>query len=109
MSLVSGYELKEFDTASLTGSYQNLGSALSNPAYYAVIVNDSDVDVYISTDGSTDHFRIPSGATLPFSTYPRHNLKTLAACLFKNGTQLEIKQVTGTGTGYISINLLTMR
>lgn len=107
MSLVSGYELKEFNSASLTGSYQNLGAALSNAAYYGVIFNSSNVAVYISSDGTTDEIRVPAGGTLPLTYFSRHNTLTKAACIFKKGTQLQIKQVTAAGTGFICVNLMT--
>jgi hypothetical protein len=107
MSLVSNLELKEFDSASLTGAYQNFGSALSNPCYYAYLINDSDVDVYISKDGSTNHIRLPSGVQIPLTYYSRHNSLIQGSYLFSSGTQLSIKQVTASGTGFITINLLT--
>lgn len=109
MSLVTAFELKEFDSAGLTGAYQNLGSALSNPCYYAFIVNDSDVDVYISTDGSTDEIRVPAGLGMPLTYLSRHNSLIQASVIFAKGTQISIKQVTAAGTGYITLNLLTSR
>ena len=107
MSFESHLELKEFDGASLTRVYQNLGSALSNPCYYAYLINDSDVDVYISKDGSTNHIRLPSGVQIPLTYYSRHNSLIQGSYLFSSGTQLSIKQVTTAGTGFITINLQT--
>ncbi len=107
MSFESHLELKEFDSASLTRVYQNLGSALSNPCYYAFLINDSDVDVYISTDGRTNEIRLPSGVRMPLTYWSKHNNLNQGCCLFCSGTQLSIKQVTTAGTGFITINLLT--
>ena len=108
MSYLSSFELKEFNAASLTGAYQNLGSALSSSCYGMVIYNDSDVDVYISTDGSTDQIRIPNGEKYEMHAYNRHFSNTQAAFLLKTGAQLYIKQVTAAGTGAISVNLATV-
>jgi len=109
MTLLSGFELKEFDSASLTGAYQNLGSVLANPAYSVYINNKSNVDVYISTDGSTDDIRVATGKELPLTYFSRHNTLLKGSCIFKKGQQLHIKQVTGAGAGDIIVNILTKR
>jgi len=103
MSLLTGFELKEFDASTLTGSYQNLGTALSNPAYHIDIFNDSDVDVYISTDASTNEMRIPAGFTFPAPSKGEVKGNNVLA----KGAQLSIKQVTAAGTGNIIVNVLT--
>ena len=107
MSLLTQFELKEFDSATLTGAFQNFGSALSNPAYYAYITNDSDVDVYLTTDGSTNELRIVSGTSVPLTFFSRHNTLVKGSAIFSKGLQIQIKQVTGVGTGFISANILT--
>lgn len=109
MALAAGFELKEFNAASLTGSFQNLGTALLNPCYDAVLSNESDVGVYISIDGTTNIIRLSPGQILPLKNYSRHFDNTEAAYLFKKGTQLQIKQVTAAGTGAIIVNILTTR
>lgn len=110
MALFCGLELKEFNAASLTGSYQNLGTALSNPAYQVTISNESDVGVYISTDGgSTNDIRLSAGQILLLTYYSRHNDDTKGAYVLKKSTQLKIKQVTAAGTGAIIVNVQTTR
>lgn len=109
MSLLAGLELKEFNAASLSGSFQNLGSTLDNPAYQVVFSNESNVGVYITTDGSTNQIRLSAGQILSLSYYSRHNTYTEAAYVLEKGTQLQIKQVTGSGTGAIIVNVLTTR
>lgn len=109
MSLVAGFELKEFNAASLSGVFQNLGTALTNPCYEAVISNESDVGCYISIDGTTNTFRLSPGQILPVKNYSRHFTNTEAAIVFTKGTQLRIKQVTAAGTGAIIVNIYTTR
>lgn len=107
MSKFASFELKEFDSASLTAAFQTFGTALSNPAYHLEIDNTSDVDVYISIDGSNNTWRIAAGAILPIPSYQRHNTLNEASYVLKSGTQLQIKQVTAAGTGFIIANIYT--
>lgn len=109
MSLLAGLELKEFDAASLTGSFQNFGAILANPGYYVVLSNESNVGVYITTDGTTNQIRLSPGQILPLTFYSRHNTLTEGAYVLKKGTQLQIKQVTAAGVGAIIANVLTAR
>lgn len=109
MALFAGLELKEFNAASLTGSYQNLGSALGAPCYRVVLSNESDVGVYISTDGSSDDIRLSPGQILPLTYFSKHNNYNEGSYVFKKGTQLQIKQVTAAGTGTIIVNIQTTR
>lgn len=109
MSIISGKELKEFNAASLSGTYQNFGSALSSPCYYAYFVNKSDVDAYITSDGSSNQIRLPSNSTVPMTFFSWHNHYIKGSSLFAKGAQLQIKQVTAPGTGTIFVNLLTTR
>lgn len=101
------FELKEFNAASLNGTFQNLGSALSNAARYVHIWNTSDVDVYITANGTTNDFRVPSNGDLPIPSYTQHNTLNEASFVFKKGTQLQIKQVTAAGTGVIIVHIFT--
>lgn len=91
-------ELKEFDMTSLDGTYQNLGSVLSNPALKVQFLNSSDVDVYVSVDGSTNKFRIPAGSSITFdeSTAPIPNRGQ--EYYMDVGTQMTVTQVTGAGS-----------
>lgn len=101
------FELKEFDAATLSGSYQNLGAALSNAARYVQFFNTSSVDVYISIDNSTNSFRIPAGGNLPVPSYPQHNTKNDGSFVFKKGTQLKVKQVSAAAAGAIIAHVFT--
>lgn len=106
MALFTEFELKEFDSASLTGAYQNFGTALTNPCYEVIISNESNVAVYISKDGSDD-IRVGAGVTITVTALRRFNTLTEAVYLYKTGTQLQIKQVTGAGTGTVVANVFT--
>lgn len=108
MALYAGHELKEFNAASLSGSFQDLGTVLGAPCYYAVLTNASDVGVYISIDGTNNTFRLSPSQSLTLYSYTRHTDYNDASYVFKSGTQLEIKQVTAAGTGAIIVTILTV-
>lgn len=101
------FELKEFDTSTLTGSFQNLGTALSNAARYFQIFNTSTVDVYITNDNSTNIIRVPASSNLPIPSYPQHNSKDEGAFVLKKGTQLRIKQVSAAAAGAVIVHVFT--
>ena len=102
-----GFELKEFNAAGLGAAYANFGAVMSAPVVSVEIFNASNVEVYISIDGTTNHMRIPANSVLPIYPYNKHNHRNDARCVFAEGTQLSIKQVTTNGTGYISANVCT--
>lgn len=55
-SIVLEYEeMVIFDSSTLTGSYQVIGSPLAHPGLIIKMVNNSDADVTVSVDGTTDH------------------------------------------------------
>ncbi len=105
MAQFYSFELKEFDAANLTGSFQNLGTSLSNPARYVHINNGSDVDVYITNDGSNNLFRVPAGQPLPMPA--SRDKRDEGAFIFSSQDQLQIKQTTGTGTGFIAVHIFS--
>lgn len=102
MSRLRNYQVLEFDTASLSASFQNFGSVTTDEVVEMVLVNDSDVHVYVTIDGTNNDIRVPDGATVRFSSQTPTNQKFLAG----KGVQFKVKQVTGTGTGHIVANLL---
>jgi hypothetical protein len=104
MALASGFEIKEFNAASLVAGYLVFGTVLTNPCYEATIINESNVAVYVSVDGTTNSFRIGAGKTLPLSVLPREKTLTKGEYLLNKGTQLYIKQTTAAGIGIIVFN-----
>ena len=100
--------LRTFDTASLTGSYQDIGAVVPFVVTKAIFINDSDVHVLITDGSSQEDLQIPDGQQVKIeeghnATGTRRNTDD---CVFLKNTQLQIKQFTGAGTGYIVILLL---
>lgn len=102
--LYSDFEIKEFNATALGAGYVAFDAVFSNPCYEATIINESNVPVYISVDGTTDNFRVGAGQPLHLTTLPRHNTLTLGEYLFAKGSQLYIKQATAAGIGIIVLN-----
>jgi hypothetical protein len=92
--------LRSRDSATFTGSYQTLGSVLSNTSRLLKITNNSDVDVTISWDGTNDHEFVPSGSfvLLDFCSNRAWDAQLVAAAQ----TQFYIKGSAGTGSVYLS-------
>lgn len=107
MGSIAGYQLREFNAASLTGAYQAIGAVLNSPGYHMTITNNSDVDVYISTDGVTNDIRIPEGTSIVFRSQTTWNGTPNAVYILQKNKSLYIKQVTAAGTGSIVANILT--
>ncbi len=99
--------LRTFDAASLTGSPQAIGAVIPFITTKVSIINTSDVDVLIGDGSSDDDIRVPANGSMNIGEGQQNfsNRGTNAVVFLKN-VQLDITQVTGTGTGTIIINLL---
>ena len=47
--------------SAVTAAYQVLGPTTANPLVLLIIKNGTDETVFISEDGSTDHYELPAG------------------------------------------------
>jgi len=109
MSLITEFDVKEFNAALLTGAYQAFDTILLYPCYEATIINESDTAVYISVNGTDNSMRIGAGKTLRLTGLNRHTTIPNGEYLFAAGTQLYIKHNIGAGTGMIVLNALMAR
>lgn len=95
--------LSSINSATFTGSYQLLSAAagLPNACVMLHIVNNSDVSITISYNGTTDHdFLLPtSDRELAFQS--NANPQAFAASLAQ-GTKVYVKGSAGTGLVYLS-------
>jgi competence transcription factor ComK len=93
--------LRSRDSATFTGSYQTLGSALSHSACLVKFVNNSTVTVTVSWDGSSDHDIYPSGS---FAVYDvTTNTQQSGGLYIPKGTQFYVKGSAGTGSVYLIV------
>lgn len=91
--------LRSIDSATFTGSYQNLGTPLLHPGYIVKLVNNSTVLVTISIDGinavdvapANSFWLYDEGKTGISSAYPA----------LPQGTQIMVSGSVGTGSVYL--------
>jgi hypothetical protein len=91
--------LRSIDSATLSGSYQTVGTPLKFPSYKCKLVNNSTSLVTISIDGINDHDVAPSNSfwlydetvSGPPGCYPA----------LPQGTQIYVKGSAGTGLIYL--------
>jgi len=53
--------IREIAFGSITANYAVLGGVFLRDAFRLVITNKTNGDIYLSTDGTTDHMKIPDG------------------------------------------------
>lgn len=96
--------LRSIDSATFTGSYQNLGTPLQNPGYIVKLVNNSDVLVTISIDGIEDVDVAPANS---FWLYDEGKVgRDGALPALPAGTQIQVKGSAGTGSVYLVVQYL---
>lgn len=99
--------LRTFDSASLTASFQNIGSTIPFVTSTLSVINTSNVDVLITDGSSQEDIRVPANSTLNISeSMISDGNNDINSIVFADNVQLQIKQVTTEGTGTIILNLL---
>ena len=93
--------LRTFDSSTLTGGYDRIGTVLSHPAYIVKMVNLSGVTVTVSIDGSTDIDVCPTNGFWLYDEYKTEARESLPA-----GTQFFVKGTASTGNIYLVIQYL---
>jgi len=109
MTLITEFDVKEFDASLLTGAFQAFDTVIPYPCYECIIINESTADVYVSVNGNDNSMRIGAGKTLRMTGLARHKTITEGEYLFAAGTQLYIKHNVGPGVGIIAANVLMVR
>jgi len=94
--------LSSFNSASLSGTYQAINSGgLEQPCFFLRIVNDSNVDITVSFDGTNDNEFIPAGQQFELNSQS-NNRPSNHVANFGKGTTIWIKGNSGTGLIYLS-------
>lgn len=91
--------MQSFNSASLTGTYQNLGVPLAHGASIVKIWNNGTTDITISIDGVTDHDFAPASSFFLYDISSDDPKST--AVFMPAGTQYLIKGTAGTGLIYL--------
>lgn len=91
--------LRSIDSATLTGSYQAIGTPLVNPSYICKLVNNSTSLVTISVDGVNDVDVAPANS---FWLYDEGKVGLSGAFpALPAGTNIFVKGSAGTGSIYL--------
>lgn len=88
--------LRSINSTTLNGTYQAIGSPLSNPSYKCKLVNNSTSLVTISIDGATDIDVAPAGSFWLYDETITERSEALP-----KGTQIFVKGSAGTGLIYL--------
>jgi hypothetical protein len=89
-----------FDSSTLSGSYQAIGTPLPDEARIVKMVNTSTVPVVVSLNGTTNHDVIPVGGFFLYDVGTNRGNSSPLMCIQK-GTQFYIKGNAGTGDIYL--------
>jgi len=88
--------IREIAAASILASYTAVGSATDDNARLIRLVNDTDADVYVSIDGTTNHLRIKANSFLLLDMMSN---RTAHSTLFlAKGVTFSVKRVSGAPT-----------
>lgn len=98
-SKIAWETLRSVDSATFTGTYTRLGTALAHPSYICKLVNNSNVLVTVSIDGSTDIDVAPANS---FWLYDEGKVGISSALpALPQGTQIFVKGAAGVGLVYL--------
>ena len=91
--------LRSIDSATFTGAYQALGTALTRPIRLVKILNDSSVPVTVSWDGTNNHDYLPANS---FALYDLTANEVMQDGWFIGvGTQFYVKGAAGVRYVYL--------
>lgn len=93
--------LRTFNSASLTGGYDLIGTPLQHSAYKIKMVNLSDKTVTVSIDGASDIDVCPTMGFWLYDESSTQNYEGIPA-----GTQFFVKGTAGTGNIYLVVQYL---
>jgi hypothetical protein len=93
--------LRSIDSATLSGSYQAVGTALTNPARIIKFTNNSTSFTTISWDGVNDHEVLPAGSFTLLDVSANKEVQNY--CEIAVGTTFYVKGSAGVGSVYVSV------
>jgi hypothetical protein len=97
--------LRSIDSSTFTGSYQKLGGPLLYPASIVKIVNNANVPVTISIDGTTDHDIAPLSTGFVYDNTTNRTSST-SGIFAPAGRQYYVKGSAGTGSVYLVVQYI---
>lgn len=86
--------LRSIAFGSISGTYAGIGSVLANPSRLIRIVNTTNVDVLISTDGTIDNDIIPAGGFILYDIMSNRS-ESAGVFVLDQGSRMYVKQASG--------------
>ena len=93
--------IRSIDSATFTGSYQNLGTPQANPAYKFKIVNNSTVAVTVSNNGINDKDIVVANSFIVYDEGITGQNGAFPAV--PQNTQISVKGAAGVGLVYLVV------
>lgn len=92
--------VREIAAGSLTTSYQVLGGIFTRDSFRIWITNNTNGDIYLSTDGTTNNLKIPALSGRAYDNKTND-------MFVKSGTQFQIKWVSAPGApaGWVALEV----
>lgn len=90
--------IRSIDSATFTGSFQNLGTALTFPCVIIKLVNNSTVLVSVSVDGVNTYDILPASS---YTVYDEGTNHAIDHTWMAKGTQFSVSGTAGTGLVYL--------
>ena len=101
-NIINAVELFYIGSNVIEDTYQSINSAgLPYACFLVRIINNSDEDVTVSYDGSTDHDFVPKNTTLQLPLQTNSQPSNYVALMAK-GTIVYVKGTAGTGDVYLA-------
>src|ERR1051326_6499001 len=91
--------IRSRDSATFTGSYQTLGSVFTHPASIIKIVNNSNVLVTVSINGTNDHDILPPNSFFLYDETA--NSPHTENIYMRSGTQFYVKGSAEIGRAHV--------
>jgi hypothetical protein len=102
----------QFDTirtlafGSISGTYASVGSATTIRARMVCITNNTDADMYFTTDTAVDQIIVPAGSFKLWDFQSNMNNRNDDVYVLEIGTQFSVKQVSAPSSGDVYIELV---
>lgn len=104
MSIVRIDTLRSLAFGGISGSYAKIGAILDNNWRMFRVINNTNGDVFISVDGTTNNLFVPAGSFVLYDVSTNTaNTSDNDAMVFQIGTQFWIKQSTAPSSGSVYI------
>ncbi len=92
----------ERDASTFDNTFQSLGVPITAPTILVKVINNSDTDIDVSTDGATDHDFVASKSFFLYDMRANHGISDEYA--FPTSTQFTIRgALAGIGNVYLVV------